>query len=39
MPAKRVRVGRHCGTCSETRHNFCICKVEIEDVEDSDESE
>jgi hypothetical protein len=38
-PAKRVRAGRHCGTCGETRHNSRTCKVEIKDTEDSDESE
>jgi hypothetical protein len=37
-PAKRVRAGRRCGTCGETRHNSRTCKVEIEDAEDSDES-
>ena len=35
---KRVRAERHCGRCGETRHNSCTCKVEIEDVEDSEES-
>jgi hypothetical protein len=38
-PAKMVRVERHCGRCSETGHNSRTCKVEIEDVEDSDASE
>jgi hypothetical protein len=37
-PTKRVRVERRCGCCSETRHIFCTCKVEIEDVEDSNAS-
>jgi hypothetical protein len=37
-PSKRVRAERHCGRCSETGHNSRTCKVEIEDVEDSDES-
>ena len=37
--AKRVRVGRRCGRCSEIGHNSRTCKVEIEDAEDSDESE
>jgi hypothetical protein len=37
-PLKRVRAERHCGRCSETRHNSCTCKVEIEDVEDSNKS-
>jgi hypothetical protein len=37
-PSKRVRAERHCGRCSETRHNSCTCKVEIEDVEDSNQS-
>jgi hypothetical protein len=30
-PAKRVRVERRCGRCSETGHNSRTCKVEIED--------
>jgi hypothetical protein len=38
-PAKRVRAKRHCGCCSEVRHNSCTCKVEIEDVDNSEESE
>jgi hypothetical protein len=37
-PTKRVRVERRCSCYSETRHNFCTCKVEIEDVENSDAS-
>jgi hypothetical protein len=37
--SKRVRLSRRCGTCGETGHNSCTCKVEIEDVEDSDRSE
>jgi hypothetical protein len=37
-PAKRVRVERRCGCYSETRHNSYTCKVEIEDVEDSNAS-
>jgi hypothetical protein len=37
-PAKRVRVERRCSRCSKTRHNSYTCKVEIEDVEDSDAS-
>jgi hypothetical protein len=38
-PSKRVRTERHCGTCGETRHNSRTCKVEIEDVDESEESE
>jgi hypothetical protein len=38
-PVKRVRVERRCGRCGETGHNSRTCKVEIEDVEDSGESE
>jgi hypothetical protein len=38
-PSKRVRVGRRCGRCSEIGHNSRTCKVEIEDVHDSDTSE
>jgi hypothetical protein len=38
-PAKRVRAKRHCGCCSEVRHNSCTCKVEIEDTDNSEESE
>jgi hypothetical protein len=38
-PAKRVRVERRCGRCSEIRHNSRTCKVEIEDVDNSDTSE
>jgi hypothetical protein len=37
-PAKKVRVERRCSCCSETRHNSYTCKVEIEDVEDSNAS-
>jgi hypothetical protein len=37
-PAKRVRVERRCGCCSEIRHNSHTCKVEIVDVDDSDAS-
>lgn len=36
---KRVRAERRCGRCGETRHNSRTCKVEIEDAEDSEESE
>jgi hypothetical protein len=35
---KRVRTGRRCSTCSKTRHNSRTCKVEIEDVDNSDAS-
>jgi hypothetical protein len=38
MPAKRVRAKRRCSCCSKVRHNFCTCKVEIEDVDNSKES-
>ena len=38
-PAKRVCKERHCGCCRETRHNSRTCKVEIEDVDNSDASE
>jgi hypothetical protein len=38
-PAKRVRVERRCGRCSEIGHNSRTCKVEIEDVDNSDTSE
>jgi hypothetical protein len=38
-PAKRVRAERRCGHCSEIGHNSRTCKVEIEDVDDSDASE
>jgi hypothetical protein len=38
-PAKRVRAERRCGRCSEIRHNSRTCKVEIEDVDDSNASE
>jgi hypothetical protein len=37
-PSKRVRAERLCGRCSEVRHNSCTCKVEIEDVDNSDAS-
>ena len=38
-PAKRVRKERHCSCCRETGHNSRTCKVEIEDVDNSDASE
>jgi hypothetical protein len=38
-PAKRVRAERRCGRCSEIGHNSRTCKVEIEDVDDSNASE
>jgi hypothetical protein len=38
-PAKRVRAERRCGRCGEVGHNSRTCKVEIEDTDDSDESE
>jgi hypothetical protein len=37
-PAKRVRAERRCGCCSKIRHNSCTYKVEIEDADDSDNS-
>jgi hypothetical protein len=38
-PAKRVRAERHCSCCGEVGHNSRTCKVEIEDTDDSEESE
>ncbi len=38
-PARKVRGARHCGRCGEKGYNSRTCKVEIEDTEDSDESE
>ena len=38
MPTKRVRAERRCGRCSEIGHNSRTCKVEIEDVDDSNAS-
>jgi hypothetical protein len=38
-PAKRVRAERRCGRCSEIGHNSRTCKVEIEDLDNSDASE
>jgi hypothetical protein len=38
-PAKRVRAERHYGRCGEIRYNSRTCKVEIEDADDSEESE
>ena len=37
-PAKRVRAKRHCSRCGEVGHNSRTCKVEIEDVDNSEES-
>jgi hypothetical protein len=37
-PTKRVRAERRCGRCSEIRHNFCTYKAEIEDADNSDNS-
>ena len=36
MLVKRVYSKRHCGRCSEIKHNSHTYKVEIEDVDDSD---
>jgi hypothetical protein len=38
-PIKRVCAERCCSRCGKIRHNSCTCKVEIEEVEDSDASE
>jgi hypothetical protein len=38
-PTKRVRAKRHYGRYGEIRHNSRTCKVEIEDADDSEESE
>jgi hypothetical protein len=38
-PAKRVRAERYCGHCSKIGHNSRMCKVEIEDLGDSNKSE
>jgi hypothetical protein len=38
-PAKRVRAERRCSRYSEIRHNSRTCKVEIEDVDNSNTSE
>jgi hypothetical protein len=38
-PTKRVRAERHCSRCSEIGHNSRTCKVEIEDTDNSEESE
>jgi hypothetical protein len=37
-PAKRVRAKRRCSCCSKVRYNVCTYKVEIEDVDNSEES-
>jgi hypothetical protein len=37
-PAKRVRAERRCSRCSEIRHNSRTCKAEIEDADNSDNS-
>jgi hypothetical protein len=37
-PAKRVRAERRCSRCGEVGHNSRTCKVQIEEVEDSDVS-
>jgi hypothetical protein len=38
MPTKRVRAERRCSRCSKIRHNSCTCKAEIEDVDNSNNS-
>ena len=38
-PAKRVRAKRYCGRCGEVRHNSCTYRVEIEDADNSEESD
>ena len=37
-PVKRVRAERHCGCCGEIGHNSYTCKVEIEDIDNSNTS-
>lgn len=37
-PAKRVHKERHCGHCGKTGYNSYTCKVEIEDIDDSNAS-
>jgi hypothetical protein len=37
-PAKRVRRQQRCRRCSKIGHNSRTCKVEIEDVDNSDAS-
>jgi hypothetical protein len=37
-PIKRVRAERHYSCYSETRHNFCTYKVEIENADSSNTS-
>jgi hypothetical protein len=39
MPVKRVRAERRYRRCGETRYNSRTYKVEIENIEDSGESE
>jgi hypothetical protein len=38
-PAKRACAKRYCGRCGEVGHNSRTCKVEIEGVDDSEESD
>jgi hypothetical protein len=38
-PAKRVCAERHCGRCGEIGYNSRTYKVEIEDADNSEESE
>ena len=37
-PAKRVRAERRCSRCSKVRHNTRTCKIEIENVDNSNAS-
>jgi len=39
QPVKRVRAERRCGRCSKIGHNSRTCKVEIEDVDNSNASD
>jgi hypothetical protein len=37
-PAKRVRAKRRCSYCSKVGYNSCTYKVEIENIDNSEES-